>query len=252
MPKKVDIKEKRETLNNRYKSAVNFLHLLVYEKKSGEALYAYSSPGLKLTSYLMNNILQAMSMYAGMPLDFQEIYLKDDICLTLTDGTLTRIAILSKNLPSVEMQKRIARFIDKFEETFKDKIPEAIKNINLVNISRIIDYQFTNELIEKYFEKSLTFPYLAQRPHDNVSLTEEENKLHKIAYNLNAKSGPFLLGRLMAKAQIETNIIEISHLIEIVFQLREKGAITPIEPKFAEELKDKILREKVEVLKDSM
>ncbi|NVM29473.1 MAG: hypothetical protein HWN65_11590 [Candidatus Helarchaeota archaeon] len=248
---KVNEEKKRETLNYRYASAVNLLHLLIYEKKSREVLYTYSSPGLKLTSYLMNSILQAVLMYANMPVEFQEIHLQDDICLTLTDGTITRIAIVSKNLPSVEMQKQILRFIDFFEQAFKDKIPEAIKDVNIVNISRIIDFQFANQLIEKCFEKSLIFPHVAQRPHDNVVLTGEENKLHKIAYTLNEKSGPFLLGRLMAKAQMETSITELPRLIEIVFKLREKGAIVHVEPRDAEKLKDEMMREKVKKLRES-
>ncbi len=242
-PKIVKIEEKRDTLNYKYVSAVNLMHLLVYERQSRELLYAYSSPGLKLTSYLMNSILQSMSMYVDMDVEYQEVYLQDDICLTLTDGTIIRIAVLSKNLPSIEMQKQIAEFIDLFETEFQDKIPEAIENI--VNVSRVINLDFANNIIEKCFEKSLTFPHIVQRPADNQSLTEEENKIHKLAYNLIEKSGPFLLGRLLAKAQVETGITELPRLIEIVFKLREKEAIKPIQPKEADRLKDEMMREKV-------
>ncbi len=245
--KKEKIKQIRENFNYRYVSAVNLLHLLIYERESRELLYAYSSPGLKLTSYLTNSILQALAMYSGMPVEFQEVYLQDDICLTLTDGVMTRVAILTKNLPSIEMQKQIARFVDFFEQSFKDKIPEAIKDVNIVNISRIINYDFAYELIETCFEKSLIFHHLAQRPDDNVSLTPEENKIHKLAYYINEKSGPFLLGRLLSKAQIESSITDLPHLIQIVFNLREKGAIKPITPNEAERLKDDFRREKVKI-----
>ena len=248
-PRKIKIEEKRETLNYKYVSAVNLLHLLVYEKQSRELLYAYSSPGLKLTSYLINSVLQSMSMYVDMPVEFQEIYLQDDVCLTLTDGNLIRVAVLSKNLPSVEMQKQIAKFIDLFEEAFKDKIPDAIKNI--IAVSRIIDMNFANQLIEECFEKSLTFPHIAQRPADNQPLTDEENKIHKLAYTLNEKSGPFLLGRLLSKARMETGITELPKLIEIVFKLREKEALKPIPPKEAEKLKYKMMREKIKNMKKS-
>lgn len=235
-------KTKRESLNYKYASAVNLLHLLVYDRESKELLYTYSSPGLKLTSYLMNSVLQSISMYADMPVEFQEVYLQDDICLTLTDAEITRIALLSKNQPSVEMQKQIQKFLESFESAFKEKIPEAIKNI--IAMGRIIDLDFTDKLVEECFEKSLTFPHIAVRPHNNVSLTEDENKLHKIAYSLNEKSGPFLLGRLLAKAQLESNITELPQLIELVFNLREKGALQPVVPSEADKLKDNLMRKK--------
>ena len=242
-PKVAKIVAKRETLNYKYVSAVNLLHLLIYDRESKELLFVYSSPGLKITSYLMNSILQSMSMYSDMPVEFQEIYLQDDVCLTLSDAEITRIAVLSKNLPSIEMQKQIQKFIELFERAFKEKIPEAVKNITAVG--RFIDLEFANKLVEDCFEKSLTFPHIAIRPHDNVSLTEDENKLHKIAYTLNEKSGPFLLGRLLAKAQMEAGITELPLLIEIVFKLREKGALQSITPLEAEKLKDELMREKL-------
>jgi hypothetical protein len=241
--KKINAEEKRETLNYKYQSAVNLLHLLVYETKSSELLFSYSSPDLNLTSYLMNSILQSISMYAGMSVEFQEIYLQDDICLTLTDGVLIRVALVSKNLPSVEMQKQVLKFIDLFEAAFKEKIPDAIENI--VAASRLIDLDFANALIEECFEKSLIFPHITQRPDENQPLSREENLIHKLAYSINEKSGPFLLGRLLAKAQMETTITALSELIEIVFRLREKGALKPIPPKSAEKLRDKMMREKV-------
>ncbi|MHA1131730.1 MAG: hypothetical protein ACTSQI_05265 [Candidatus Helarchaeota archaeon] len=236
-------KQNHETLNYRYNSAVNLLHVLVYEKESRELIFSYSSPNLKLTSYLMNSVLQSLTMYTGISVEFQEIFLQDDICLTLTDGTLIRVAIFSRNLPSIEMQKQILKFIDLFEAAFKEKIPEAVKNIT--QVSRLIDLGFASALIEECFEKSLIFPHIAQRPDENQSLTKEENTIHKLAYSLNEKSGPFLLGRLLAKAQMETKITEISDLIRLVFQLREKGALKPILPKTAEKLKDEMMREKV-------
>ena len=248
-PKIAKIESKRETLNYKYISAVNLLHLLVYDRDSKELLYVYSSPGLKLTSYLMNSILQSTSMYADMPVEFQEVYLQDEICLTLTDAEITRIAVLSKNLPSIEMQKQIQKFIETFERTFKEKIPEAIKNITA--LGRIIDLEFANKLVEECFEKSLTFPHIAVRPQDNVPLSEDENKLHKLAYSINQKSGPFLLGRLLAKAQMESGITELPLLIEIVFRLREKGALQPVSPLEADKLKEEMMREKVEASKKS-
>jgi len=182
-------------------------------------------------------------MYADMPVEFQEVYLQDEICLTLTDAEITRVAVLSKNLPSIEMQKQIQKFIETFERTFKEKIPEAVKNITAV--SRIIDLEFANKLVEECFEKSLTFPHIAARPQDNVPLSEDENKLHKLAYSINQKSGPFLLGRLLAKAQMESGITELPLLIELVFKLREKGALQPVSPLEADKLKEEMMREKL-------
>ena len=241
--KKITAEETRETLNYRYQSAVNLLHLLAYEKQSSELLFSYSAPDLNLTTYLMNSILQSISMYAGMAVEFQEIYLQDDICLTLTDGILIRVAVVTKNLPSVEMQKQVLKFIDLFEAAFKEKIPDAVENI--VAVSRLIDLGFANALIEECFEKSLIFPHIAHRPDENQPLSNDENMIHKLAYSLNEKSGPFLLGRLLAKAQIETTITTLSELIEIVFRLREKGALKPIPPESAEKLRDEMMREKV-------
>jgi len=247
--KKAKIKAKRETLSYKYASAVNLLHLLVYDRDSKELLYTYSSPGLKLTSYLMNSVLQSISMYADMAVEFQEVYLQDDICLTLTDAEITRITVLSRNPPSIEMQKQIQKFIESFEYAFKEKIPEAVKNIPAVG--RIIDQEFTNKLVEECFEKSLTFPHIAVRPRDNVSLTEDENTLHKMAYSLNEKSGPFLLGRLLAKAQMEYNNTDLPQLIEIVFKLREKGALQPVLPTESDKLKEDLMREKLKENKKS-
>ncbi|MHA1265624.1 MAG: hypothetical protein ACTSRS_10350 [Candidatus Helarchaeota archaeon] len=233
------------TLNDRYQVAVNLLHLLIYEKKHSELLYAYSSPNLQLTSYLTNSVLQALSIYAGMTVEFQEVYLRDDIFLTLTDGSITRTAVLSKTQPSIEMQLRVVRFIDLFEETFKNKIPDALKADDPRKISRIIDYTFADQLIERCFEKSLTFPHIAHRPDENQPLSSKENQFHKLAYNLNEKSGPFLLGRLFSKARMETRITEPSELLEIIFNLREKGALKPIPPAQAIKLREEMLREKL-------
>jgi len=240
--------KKYETYNEKYASAVNLLHLFVYHKDSRELLYAYSSPGLKVTPYLTNSLLQSISMSIGMPVEFEEIYLQDDISLTLTDGIVTRIAVFSKNLPSIEMQKQILRFIDFFEENFKDKIPEAVNDMNTVN--RMINVDVANNLIEQCFEKSLTFPHIAQRPRENETLTTVENRLHKVAYNLNEKSGPFLLGRLLALAQMETGITDLSNLIKLVFQLREKEALKPVLPEQAARLKEAMMREKFQTKKD--
>jgi hypothetical protein len=197
----------------------------------------------------MNSILQSMSLYIGMPVEFEEVYLQDDLSLTLTDGTVIRIAVLSKNLPTIEMQKQIFRFIDFFEETFKEKIPEALGNMTAV--SRIIDIKIADTLIEQCFEKSLTYPHITQRPQDNVTLTAEENRLHKLAYDLNEKSGPFLLGRLLAKAQMEIGNTDLSNLIKLVFQLREKEALKPVLPEQAARLKEEMMREKIQTQKAS-
>ena len=178
-----------------------------------------------------------------MAVEFQEVYLQDDICLTLTDAEITRMVVLSKNPPSIEMQKQIQKFIETFESTYKEKIPEVVKNITA--IGQIINLEFANKLVEECFEKSLTFPHIAVRPQDNVPLSEDENKLHKLAYSINQKSGPFLLGRLLAKAQMESGITELPLLIEIVFKLREKGALQPVSPSEADQLKDKMMHEKL-------
>ncbi|MFX0141071.1 MAG: hypothetical protein ACFFDN_45960, partial [Candidatus Hodarchaeota archaeon] len=110
-PKKIKRKEVRDTISYRFKSAANLVHLLVYDQKSSELLYVYSTPGIRLTSYLINSILESISMYDNMELTRQEIYLRDDARLILHDGEFVRIAMITKELPSVEMQKQLEHFL---------------------------------------------------------------------------------------------------------------------------------------------
>ncbi|TFG04818.1 MAG: hypothetical protein EU536_03735 [Promethearchaeota archaeon] len=242
--KQVETDKHRKTSAVHYMTAINLLHLLNYHKESNELLYFYSTPGFKLTEYLINSVLQSLNLYENMHVEFQEIHLQDDLILTLTDGEYSRTAVISKNSPSVDMQVKIARFIDLFEAEFKNKIPKRLKDIEISTISRLIDPTFADQLIEECFEKSLTFPHLAHRPDENQDLNTDENLLHKLAFTLNEQSGPFLLGRLLSKAQMQTKITDTSHLIELIFILREKGALKPLNPKEVDGYRDRMLREK--------
>ncbi|MHA1298351.1 MAG: hypothetical protein ACTSO9_02790 [Candidatus Helarchaeota archaeon] len=241
-PKKIKQKEVRDTISYRFKSASNLIHLLVYDQKTSELLYVYSTPEIKLTTYLMNSILESNSMYDNMKLTRQEIYLRDDARLILHDGEYVRIAMVTRELPSVEMQKQLEHFTNEFELKFGRKIPEWRQDIT--RLARMIDMGFANDLIEECFEKSLIFPHNIVTPkEEEIELTRLEQKLFEIATKIRAKSGPFLLQRLIARGQTElAPQVSLLQILEGVYNLRKKGVIAPVSESEAQRLRDAIFR----------
>ncbi|MHA1379213.1 MAG: hypothetical protein ACTSRG_12595 [Candidatus Helarchaeota archaeon] len=240
-PKKIKQKEVRDTISYKFKSAANLIHILVYDQKSSELLYIYSTPGIKITSYLMNSILESISMYDNMKVTRQEIYLRDDARLILHDGEFVRVAMITKELPSVEMQKQLEHFMNEFELKFGKKIPEWRQDIS--RLARMMDMGFANELIEKCFEKSLIFPHHPVAPTKEVELTSLETKLLDIAMKIRGKAGPFLLQRLIARGQTElAPQVTLLQILEGVYNLRKKGVLVPMSEKDAQRIRDSIFK----------
>ncbi len=239
-PKKIKQKEVRDTISYRFKSAANLVHVLVYDQKTSELLYVYSTPGIRLTSYLINSILESISMYDNMTVTREEIYLRDDARLILHDGEFVRIAMITKELPSVEMQKQLEHFLSEFELKFGKMIPEWRQDIS--RLARMMDMGFANELIELAFEKSLTFPHNIALPEEGEKLTDLESALYELAKNIRSKSGPFLLQRLIARGHTELSPKPLLQIMEGVYNLRKKKALIPISPKEAQRLKDETFK----------
>lgn len=236
-PKKVKQKEVRDTISYRFKSAANLVHILVYDQKTSELLYVYSSPGEKLSSYVMNSILESISMYDDMKVTREEIYLLDDARLILHDGEYVRIAMITKELPSVEMEKQLEQYIEEFELKFGKLIPEWREDIS--RLARMIDMGFANELIEKCFEKSLIFPHDVVISKEEVKLTSLEEKLLETAKKIRSKAGPFLLQRLIARGQTELSAnYTLLQILEAVYNMRKKKVLVPVSEKEAERLKE--------------
>ncbi|NVM04982.1 MAG: hypothetical protein HWN67_21855, partial [Candidatus Helarchaeota archaeon] len=239
-PKKIKRKEVRDTISYRFKSAANLVHVLVYDQKTSELLYVYSTPGIKLTTYLINSILESISMYDNMTVTRQEIYLRDDARLILHDGEYVRVAMITKELPSVEMQKQLEHFLNEFELKFGKKIPEWRQDIS--RLARMMDMGFANEIIELAFEKSLTFPHNIAPTEEEVKLTDLESKLFELAKNIRSKSGPFLLQRLIARGHTELSPAPLLKIMEGVYNLRKKKALMPLSAKEARRLKDETFK----------
>ncbi|MHA1784055.1 MAG: hypothetical protein ACTSVE_02555, partial [Candidatus Helarchaeota archaeon] len=242
-PKKEMKKGIRDTISYRFKSAANLVHLLMYDQKTMEVLYTYSIPGVKLSSYTINSILESVSMYDNMKVVNQEVYLRDDARLIMHDGEYTRIVMITKELPSVEMRKQMEQFLQGFELKFGKNIPQWRKDLS--RLARMIDMKFADELIEKSFEVSLTFQHTTRNTKPEiVKLTLLENKMLEIAKQIESKSGPFYLQRLVGRAQLEIGTkYQLLLILEAVYNLRKQGYLKPLTEKDAERLREQIYRD---------
>ncbi|MFX0139951.1 MAG: hypothetical protein ACFFDN_40290, partial [Candidatus Hodarchaeota archaeon] len=151
-----------------------------------------------------------------------------------------RIAMITKELPSVEMQKQLEHFLNEFELKFGKKIPEWRQDIS--RLARMMDMGFANDIIELAFEKSLTFPHNITPLEEGVKLTDLESKLFELAKNIRSKSGPFLLQRLIARGHTELSPTPLLQIMEGVYNLRKKKVLTPISAKDAQLLKDETFK----------
>ncbi|NHI91089.1 MAG: hypothetical protein EAX96_01215 [Candidatus Lokiarchaeota archaeon] len=233
----------RDTISYRFKSASNLIHIMVYDQSTSEFLYSYSIPSVELSTYTMNSVLESISMYDNMKVSNQEIYLRDEARLIMHDGEYTRIVMITKELPSVEMRKQMEQFLEKFELKFGKSIPDWRKDLS--RLARMIDMKFANELIEECFEISLTFQHTTRTiPPESEKLTLLEEKILDIAKQTEKKSGPFLLQRLVGRAQMEIGErFKLLLILEAAYNLRKKGYLKWLSEQEAERLREQIYRE---------
>ncbi len=236
------IKDYQDKISARFKSAANLIHLIVYEPDSFEVIYSYSSPGISLSTYLINIILETITLDEGVKVENQEIHLRDGGYLILNDGEYTRVAVIARELPSVEMQKHLMCFQGELEHKLEvELIPEL--GPDLLRITRLKKLAFAKELIERCFEKSLTFEHTVIEIKDPPKLKKLERNILEIARKIKSKSGSFYLRRLVARAQTELSPnLTMVEILEAVYNLKKIKYLQPVTQDQARKIKEKLYR----------
>ncbi|MHA1145972.1 MAG: hypothetical protein ACTSRW_14615 [Candidatus Helarchaeota archaeon] len=231
-----------EKISDRFKSAANLIHLLVYDPKSLELIYSYSTHGVKLSDYLVNAILESVTMHEGIELQNQEIHLRDGGSLILNDGEYVRVAMVSRETPSVEMLKQLLCFQGELElKIEREFIPKWGQDLK--KILRFTKFDFANDLIELCFQKSLISQHVVIEPKEQVKLNKFEYKILEIARRIRSKSGPFLLQRIIARCQTELSPIPpLPKILEAVYNLKSYGYLRAVSEKDAQKMKEDLYK----------
>ena len=142
-----------------------------------------------------------------------------DFHIIVHDGQYTRNALIFKQPPSSQLDKRLEEFTLRFEERYQDVLENWVGRLNI--------FGDAIDLVDEYLFISLRLPHTLHADQDTSSLSQVERVLYGQAKNLNAESSKFFICDLVEKYLREKGVDRIE-VFEALFKLRQKGVIVPI------------------------
>jgi len=209
--------EKLRDLFEKYHDALNIIHILVIHKLSGITVYSESYTTERIDPSLVSGFLQAITSFGSEISGTEHSDLRlleyQDFKISIQDGPLTRTALILKQEPSqrlLEIQKHFVRF---FDTKFQDE---------LQNFKGAIDpFLSTGELVDEFFEISLSFPHEVQEKQvfkNRDRLSAKEFAGINIARGLGRQ---FQLSTLLERTSKELLISQLE-AFSIIYALKAK------------------------------
>ncbi len=147
-----------------------------------------------------------------------------DFHIIVHDGQYTRNALIFRQPPNSELDKRLEEFTKRFEEQYQDVLENWAGRLNIFNEAV--------PLVDEYLFISLRLPHTLHTGQvSRFLLSQPERTLYALAKTLTLSNGSFFIRELVDKYLQDKGVQRIE-VFEALFNLREKGLIVPIQTDF--------------------
>ena len=225
-PKK---REKARILNEVktiFDDAINLEHILVLYKETGTCVYFKSYGSEQIDPELIGGFLTAVSSF-GREMVAQEALNEisyGDKMLLLADGEYIRIALVLTKKASLILRRNLKEFINVFEKTYKDVLPNWR--------GQLAYFRNSGQIVDDLLSTSIILPH--QISYDFSSIKDLKNphskEVLKIAHSCceEADRQFFFIATLLKEASERTNK-DTAEIFMGIKELRDKKMLIPIE-----------------------
>ncbi|MFW9989407.1 MAG: hypothetical protein ACFFC3_12190, partial [Candidatus Odinarchaeota archaeon] len=200
-------------------------HVMIIHKDAGVSIYDKQFSLENLDADLISGFLQAISAFRteikkgttddegkGFEMDY------GDFKIVLNDGKSIRVALILDGIPSEKLKENQELFTEDFEKKFETILRDFTGDIT--------EFRKADDLIEKHFNISLTYPLQLAKHYDLIKIKGLDKALVEVANQIQKEKKYFftsnllnyaLAGRKASRDEIISNIID----------LKRRGIIIP-------------------------
>jgi hypothetical protein len=222
-------REKQRILNEVktiFDDAINLEHILVLYKGTGTCLFFKSYGSEVIDPELIGGFLSAVSSF-GKEMVAQEALNEisyGDKMLLLADGVYIRVALVLGKKGSLILRRNLKRFIEAFENTYKEILPKWRGQLNhFMNAGQIVDHLLNTSIILPH---QISYDFSTNK---DLKVSHSRDIL-KVAHNCCEESDRkfFFIATLLKNAAESTNK-DTAEIFMGIKELRDKKMLIPIE-----------------------
>jgi len=226
LPKKREKQRILTEVKTIFDDAINLEHILVLYKATGTCIYFKSYGSEEIDPELIGGFLSAVSSF-GKEMVAQEALNEisyGDKMLLLADGVYIRVALVLGKKGSLILRRNLKRFIEAFENTYKDILPKWRGQLN--------PFRNAGQIVDDLLNTSIILPHQISYDFSNVKdlKTSHSRDILKVAHNcceeLDRKF--FFIATLLKEATESTNK-DTAEIFMGIKELRDKKMLIPIE-----------------------
>jgi hypothetical protein len=226
VPKKREKQRVLTEVKTIFDDAINLEHILVLYKGTGTCIFFKSYGSEQIDPELIGGFLTAVSSF-GKEMATQESLNEisyGDKMLLLADGQFIRVALVLGKKASLILRRHLKEFIDSFEKTYKEVLPNWRGQLNHFRNAGII--------VDEILNTSIILPH--QISYDFSSVKELKSSFSKdvlkVAHSCceEAEREFFFVATLLKEASEKTNK-DTAEIFMGIKELRDKKILIPIE-----------------------
>jgi hypothetical protein len=226
VPKKREKQRILTEVKTIFDDAINLEHILVLYKGTGTCIFFKSYGSEQIDPELIGGFLTAVSSF-GKEMATQEALNEisyGDKMLLLADGALIRVALVLGKNASLILRRHLKTFINTFEKTYADVLPNWRGQLNYFRNAGII--------VDDLLNTSIILPHQISFDFSNIKdLKEPHSKeVLKIARSCceEAEREFFFIATLLKEVADRTNK-DTAEIFMGIKELRDKKILIPIE-----------------------
>jgi len=226
VPKKREKQRILTEVKTIFDDAINLEHILVLYKGTGTCIFFKSYGSEVIDPELIGGFLTAVSSF-GKEMVAQEALNEisyGDKMLLLADGVYIRVALVLAKKGSLILRRHLKRFIEAFENAYKDILPKWRGQLNhFINAGQIVD---------DLLNTSIILPHRISYDFSDVKdlKTSHSREILKVAHTCceEADRKFFFIATLLKQASESTNR-DTAEIFMGIKELRDKKILIPIE-----------------------
>jgi hypothetical protein len=226
LPKKKEKQRILTEVKTIFDDAINLEHILVLYKGTGTCIFFKSYGSDQIDPELIGGFLSAVSSFGkemATQAALNEISYGDKMLL-LADGYLIRVALVLGKNASLILRRHLKEFIDSFEKTYKDILPNWRGQLNYFKNAGMIVDEILNTSIILPHQISFDFSSIKdlKNPHSKDILKVAQSCCEE------AEREFFFIATLLKDASEMTNK-DTAEIFMAIKELRDKKMLIPIE-----------------------
>jgi len=206
-------------------------YIMIILKDSGVSVYNKMLAAEEIQPDLISGFLHAIAQFKreikrdALEADVSKGFEMDygDFKIVITDGKFARVAFVLEETPSAQLKERQTAFTWEFERKFEPHLIEFTGDLTPFNAA--------DDLIEKYFNPSLTYPLKLGKFADVRifgKLSALETALLEVAEQMQKEKKFFFVSSLLSYG-LAGRKESRDQIISCILSLKEKGILEPYE-----------------------